>query len=347
VLKSAFDPSEPWILDNIDKLEDRLNRLAHIIDAEGYQKTADDMEAIKAILSTLRDPIKRVVNMADVALKMVEESDFLQCLRWLSPIPVFEHHEMQSSNRIAGTGKWLFDHPRYRDWNDSSSSSMLTLHGVPGCGKSSIASAITDSVVSNRDGQTSFTPLAYFYCTRNTFEVERSNPDDIMRSLLRQLATSKHTPGTIHDAVFSIFKLRRSEANLSGFNPRKLKQEECVNLILELTESNPAVIVIDAIDEVAEDGESILLNALKRLLNKSANVMKVFVTSRTHSHILALVDSDLTIHVDRNNVKNDIERLTNHLLTLAIDEKRLLRGKVSDELRAELQDSLVQSAGEM
>ena len=75
--------------------------------------------------------------------------------------------------------------------------------------------------------------------------------------------------------------------------------------------------------------------------------MKVFVTTRTDSHILALVDKDMTIRVDRNNVKDDIEKLTKHLITLAIDEKRLLRVHVSEPLRKELENSLVQSAGEM
>ena len=56
-------------------------------------------------------------------------------------------------------------------------------------------------------------------------------------------------------------------------------------------------------------------------MSKSANVMKIFVTTRTDSHILALVDKDLTIRVGRNNVKDDIEKLTKHLLTLAINEK--------------------------
>ena len=137
------------------------------------------------------------------------------------------------------------------------------------------------------------------------------------------------------------------EAKLSGFDLRKLKLEECVKLILEITESNPAVIVIDAIDEVSKDGQSILLSALNTIISKSANVMKVFVTTRTDSHILALVDKDLTIRVDRNHVKDDIEKLTKHLLALAIDEKRLLRGRVPDPLRKELESSLVQSAGEM
>jgi hypothetical protein len=155
VLKSAFDPSEPWSLENLDEMEERL---AHIADAENQQKTANDVEAVKAILSTFTNPIKRVSIMADAALKTAEETDYLECLRWLSPVPVFRHHEIHSSNRVQGTGKWLFDHPQHRDWNDSSSSSMLTLHGIPGCGKSSIASAVIDSLMST-DGCSRWIPL--------------------------------------------------------------------------------------------------------------------------------------------------------------------------------------------
>ena len=123
---------------------------------------------------------------------------------------------IHSSKRVQETGKWLFNHPQHRNWNYSSSSSMLTLHGVPGCGKSSIASAVIDSLMST--GGTRVTALAYFYCARNTFEAERSDHDGIMRSIVRQLATSKYSPGKIHDAVFSAYEQRRLEAKLSGFD---------------------------------------------------------------------------------------------------------------------------------
>jgi NACHT domain len=285
--------------------------------------------------------------MADVALRTAKESDFPECLRWLSPIPVSQHHEMYSWNRISGTGNWLFDQPQYRDWNDSSSSSMLVLHGIPGCGKSSVASAVVDSIIPKSAGGSSFTPLAYFYCARNAFEIERSSPDDIMRSLVRQLSTLQSAPGKIHDAVFSAYEQRKAEAKLSGFDPRKLTLEECVDSILELTESNPAMIIIDAIDEVEKESQPILLNAFKKIIKESVNVIKVFVTTRTDSHILALLENELTIHVDSKNVKDGIERFTRHLLTVAIDEKRLLQGKVSDALRTEMENALVHSAGEM
>ena len=167
-------------------MEEKLDRLAHIADSDKQQKTANDVEAVKAVLSTFTNPIKRVSIMADAMLKTAEETDYLECLRWLSPAPVFQHHEIYSSNRVQGTGKRLFDHPQHRDWKYSSSSSMLTLHGIPGCGKSTIASAVIDSLMST--GDTTFTPLAYFYCARNTFEVERSIQDEIMKSIVRQLA---------------------------------------------------------------------------------------------------------------------------------------------------------------
>ncbi|KAF2259870.1 hypothetical protein CC78DRAFT_585468 [Lojkania enalia] len=282
--------------------------------------------------------------MADKMFRTANEGEFLECLQWLSPVPVPHHHEMHSSNRIASTREWLLNHPKFWAWNDSSDSSILKLHGIPGCGKSSIASAIVDDFISDKSGSI---PLAYFYCARNTFEIEHSSPTDIMGSLVRQLTISKNHPSKIHDTIFGVYEQKILEAKLTGFDIVRLKLEKCMDLIIEFNKSSPITMVIDAVDEVARDGRPTLLNSLKQLTKRSANATKVFLTTRTDSQILAYVEKDLATAVDRNIVRSDIEKVPHHLLAQAINEKKLLKGHISEELRLKLENSLIESAGEM
>lgn len=41
-----------------------------------------------------------------------------------------DHHSFVSSDRLAGTGDWLFKKPEFIEWEKSNSSSILWLHGI-------------------------------------------------------------------------------------------------------------------------------------------------------------------------------------------------------------------------
>ena len=125
-----------------------------------------------------------------------------------------------------------------------------------------MASAVVDAFLEESSGQTSPAPIAYFYCTKNSAEAERSNPDEIMRSILRQLTVSDGSSSTVHESVLREFEHRQAEAKVDGFGVRRLQTAECVRIILVTTAANPATIVIDAVDEIQASSRHVLLSAL-------------------------------------------------------------------------------------
>src|SRR3981189_1798694 len=82
-------------------------------------------------------------------------------------------------------------------------------------------------------------PMAYFYCARNTAEPERANPDEIMRSILKQLSCAT-LQQPIREPLAGTYKQRKEEADNDGCEPTKLTLTECVELILALLETIPA-----------------------------------------------------------------------------------------------------------
>jgi len=139
-----------------------------------------------------------------------------------------------------------------------------------------IRSTVINSIFENNSAS-SASPIAFFYCARNAAEPERAKPVDIMGALLRQLASSKPDV-SIKEPVSKEYEGRKKSAEDDCSKLKKLTVEDCTRLIIELTRDNPAMIIIDALDECDENDK--LLEALDKIVSESAEVVKVFVSSR-------------------------------------------------------------------
>lgn len=175
-------------------------------------------------------------------------------------------------------------------------------------------------------------PIAYFYCARNTAEPERANPDEIMRSILKQLSSSKASL-PVREPVATTYKTLKEKADDSGLEqPAKLTVEECEDLVLGLLETNPATIVIDALDECDPDRRYELLLALDKIIQKSASIVKVFVSSRDDNDIVCRLKNSPNVIIRASDNHNDIQRFIGSLVAQSINNKRLLSGRASKVL---------------
>ncbi len=344
VMQSVAQPSEDVHMQQIAAREADILGLARLMDAQVNQHTNGNVTSVRKLLEQLDAPINRLAQQVFVSTKSLEEKKRHELLRWLSAVPFSRHNEFFSANRIPATGKWLVCHPQYVTWRASSSSSIMLLHGVAGSGKSSLVSTVIDSFLQEVPGGVSSAQLAYFYCAKDGFERERSDPDEIMRSLVRQITLDD---SHVHEALIMDFERREAEAKVDGFDVPRLRVSECVRLMLDALGANPAVLVVDAVDEVQEDRRHELLDGLCQLTRESAGVVKVFVTSRNNNNILALLPGALTIGIQRDDNKADMELFVRHHVTRAVKSRRLLNGIISDELEEYLIQMLCAKAEEM
>lgn len=253
----------------------------------------------------------------------------------------------KAQSRIPGSGQWLLDHNRCRNWRNTSSSSIFLVHGVIGSGKTLLTSTVVDSSLQESSGQASPAPLAYFYCTRNSAETERSNPDEILRSNLRQLTISHGSSSQVHERVLQEYERRQAVAKVDDFEMTRLKAAECVRLILDTTAMNPATVVIDAVDEIQPNSRHVLVNALVPIVQNSMSVVKVFVTSRDDTKIHALLPDAEALRVKTVHTRVDMYTFVREEGFSAIRNRRMLNGVVSDTLKEDLISVLVAGAGEM
>lgn len=333
----------------INVLDGQISRLSEILAIDVQTDTAKEVGALKALLLSLNEPIKRLVDSSSISAKVLQESQRLQLLHWLSPVQFSVHHARHSESRIPGSGRWLLDNSRYLDWRNSSSSSIFLLHGILGSGKTSLASAVIDSFLQESSGEASSAPLTYFYCTKSPAEPERRDPEEIIRSVLRQLTISKISSitSTVHERVFRKYEFLQEMAKVDGFEIARLKAAECVRLILDTTVANPAIIVLDAVDEIDPSSRHVLLSALNQIVQDSLNVVKIFVTSRDDPNIHSMLPNAIALRVEKLHNCKDMEKFVHQEISSAIQNRRLLNGVVSHNLREDLISVLITRAGEM
>ncbi len=129
-------------------------------------------------------------------------------------------------------------------------------------------------------------PTAFFYCARSTAEPERAKPAEIMGALLRQLASSKPDL-PVKEPVAKEYEARKKKAEEDCSSLKKLTVQDCTRLIIELTKDHPATIILDALDECEESTRHELLEAFDEIISHSAEVVKVFVSSRDDIDIVS------------------------------------------------------------
>ena len=160
----------------------------------------------------------------------------------------------------------------------------------------------------------------FFYCARDNAESPRSKPDSIIASIARQLSSPQPGHPLLPPAV-AVYKERETE----GFASGSLSLDEGRTLIIELAEHYPlTTIVIDALDECDPENRADLLETLDLILEESASLVKIFVSSRDdHDLVLHLQDyPNLELSSDKNN--DDISSFVTAETQSFIKRKKLL-----------------------
>jgi hypothetical protein len=95
-------------------------------------------------------------------------------------------------------------------------------------------------------------PPVFFYCSRNTAENGRSDPEAILASIARQLSNLRPESPLLDPAIVAY---QKREA--AGFASGPLDINESCALIMQLIEHYPlTTIVIDALDECDPEKKS-------------------------------------------------------------------------------------------
>lgn len=179
------------------------------------------------------------------------------------------------------------------------------------------------------------TTITYFYCSRRDNDKTRSDPEAIIRALLKALLMES---GIDADRIF--LETRYKNRNSDG----ELKLEEATRYLVELLkqpECENSVIFIDALDEVNKRDRIPLLLVIADIV--MATNAKIWIASRPELDIQRALLVQIPKRVDRKNAVRDVPIAKRNLGEIAayiereidarIETGELLDGDVDDDTR--------------
>lgn len=108
------------------------SQLFAILDVRSTQET---LHEIKASQDIVLDTLKAIAT---------EESE--RAIAWLSRVNPADKRAAYCSEYQRGTGLWIFDKPEYKTWITSTSSALF-IHGIPGAGKTALATLVVETML--------------------------------------------------------------------------------------------------------------------------------------------------------------------------------------------------------
>ena len=88
----------------------------------------EHIQNLKQILDDFQAPTLHIDSRMATFCKILESSERLNMLEWISAIQYEETHFFAREGQTSETGGWLLRHERYREWRASSTSMILWLH---------------------------------------------------------------------------------------------------------------------------------------------------------------------------------------------------------------------------
>ncbi|KAL8728836.1 MAG: hypothetical protein Q9166_005153, partial [cf. Caloplaca sp. 2 TL-2023] len=312
------------------------------------QTTSDQLKrtghALADKLRELQAPIIRTTQDLQEFKDNLHRDQRAKIFCWLSTVACELHHQEAKNKILHGTGRWLLEHPRYKEWYRSSSSEIFWLNGMPGSGKSILISIVIETFLQQYHiAACQQPPLAYFYCSKKSGDPRTADPKAILSAILRQLS-GHHSKLPLRGTVSRVFQRRKDDAEDRGAQILPLSLQEVESHITAITQEDPIMIIIDALDEVEETAREDLFDALERIIQGSQNVVKVFVSSRNDGDIVERFSESPNITIKQEMNHSDIGQFIESKVTQAMRSKKLLRGKVSSALRDDIMSTLAAGA---
>jgi|SRR5450432_713150 len=253
--------------------------------------------------------------------------------QWLAaPNPSLNHNEARKK-RHAASGTWFIGGGLFSDWKRRPCS-FLWLQGIPGCGKTVLASSIIEELLQSYHPD-SFRAVIYFYFDFN--DTEKQLHEKMLRSLVTQLSIRLGSIPSALEQFFSSCQDGERQPPVDGLL-------ETLRSIIE--EFDEIFVVLDALDECRERQE--LLGDIEKVVAWENPKSHIIVTSRREKDIEermeAFVKNEEKIPIQNALVDEDIRAYVSGRLQT---DWQLKRYRKRPEIQQEIQRTLMNKADGM
>jgi hypothetical protein len=218
----------------------------------------------------------------------------LGLLNWLSLISIEKHHQdLRSGLDIAkDSGSWFLKSDQYLNWADSTSSDrMLWCPGLPGAGKTVMASLVIDQLTTDAASfrESHENSVCWLYLGHTE---AKGLPGALLAALLRYMVhMSKNIPHCVENLHHKHLEAKTSPTD-----------DSIMNCLIEICQGKENIfLIVDAMDEYPEAQRDILIEYLYDMLQQLP-ALRILITSRFIQSIADALDSpsryDIEAHDD-------------------------------------------------
>ena len=204
-----------------------------------------------------------------------------------------KNHRMSRKLWHPCTGLWLTNGPEFRDWLTNKTAKNIWCYGIPGSGKTVLASAVIEEVLKCRSHSIA---AAYFYCDYKN--AKSQDPANILGSLAKQLIPQSERCFKESEAFYEVHHSGKQIS--TSYHPDELR-----DLILQMSLSfNKTMIVVDGLDECGKDTTTVveLLSSLSK--SEKSSVQTLFLSRDEIEIRETLTDyNQLSIAADKGDLQ--------------------------------------------
>jgi Cdc6-like AAA superfamily ATPase len=223
----------------------------------------------------------------------------------------------------------LTESGEFQHWLKTSNC-RLWLFGIPGAGKTVLASSVIEEAMKQSDGENA---VAFFYCDYKNQASQ--DPVNILGSIASHLA--RQNPECFHR-----LQLYYRDCNPEGDLCRLPKVRELISVILDMVSAlDDVAVIIDGLDECGKRTAEVV--HLLDSLGKESRRIKTLFLSRNEQHIRDILHGYVEISIAARS--SDLKLYVASEIELRTRSKRL-RIK-SDQLKEHILDTLVNDADGM
>ena len=206
--------------------------------------------------------------------------ELTECAQWFSPLNFSATQAEIRKKRQDGTGQWLLDSDIFQRWV-SGGERVLWCPGIPGSGKTILASTVVDYLKSKFEHANSVAISCIYFNYK-----EQQTPETLIGSLLRQLILGR---GPIAPEIRKLFDKHVS------YETRPTLDEIICLLQSKIYCHSRFYVVVDALDECTD--EAGVRSSFLRAMRSLSGPISLFFTSRYLPEIVEEFSKDLQLEI--------------------------------------------------